>query len=459
MSDLFKDFNPVSAKEWKQKIQADLKGKDYNSLISKTAEGIDIRPFYHPDDGQQSFAVEAAESWKVTSKIYIQNERKTKDQIKTALEKGIEYFWLVVESQESKLEDLLEEIDFGSIPLLLDFSSFSPDEKRLEEVMDLLTRKKINATISFDPIGKLTKSGNWFHSKNRDFSLSQLLQEKFKQPISISGGVYQNAGANAVQQVAYAVAQAAEYLHYFAEENPSALSDLRFNFKMAIGSDYFMGIAKLRALRLLFAQVAKEFNAPEDIKILAFPTKRNKSIYDYNINLLRTTTEAMSAVLGGADQICNAPYDEIYHNPNEFGDRIARNQLLILKHESYFDAVQNPAEGSYYIENLTETIGKKALNVFKMLEKSGGFLKALHNGKIQQKIKESVEQQQRAFDEGKMTLVGVNKFENPENQMKNELERDPFLSKNKRQTILEPVISRRLAEKVEQKRLKEEENK
>ena len=188
----------------------------------------------------------------------------------------------------------------------------------------------------------------------------------------------------------------------------------------------------------------------------ATPTKRNKTLYDYNTNMLRTTTECMSAVLGGANAVNNLPYDAIYHKDNEFGERIARNQLLILKHESYFNKVDNPADGSYYIETLTRQLAEKALVLFKDIEKNGGFLKQLKEGIIQRKIKESAQKEQNEFDAGKAVLLGTNKYPNPKDRMKNELEIYTFVKIKKRKTLIEPIIEKRLSESLEQKRLKNE---
>src|SRR5690606_32226529 len=139
--------------------------------------------------------------------------------------------------------------------------------------------------------------------------------------ISINSALYQNAGANIVQQIAYSLAHANEYLNRIPTIHKAIV------FEVAVGSNYFFEIAKLRALRLLFQLIAKEYYHDSDCHILVTPTKRNKTMYDYNINMLRTTTECMSGILGGADTITNLPYDAIYHKNNEFGDRIARNQL------------------------------------------------------------------------------------------------------------------------------------
>src|SRR5690606_2264994 len=139
-----------------------------------------------------------------------------------------------------------------------------------------------------------------------------------------------NAGANCVQQLAYTLAHANEYLNRFSVEEIPPLKNSLMTVKMAVGGNYFFEIAKLRALRILWAMLAPEYHLPTELHILAVPSKRNKTLYDYNVNMLRTTTECMSAVLGGANAIGNLPYDVLYHKSNEFGERIARNQLLVL---------------------------------------------------------------------------------------------------------------------------------
>ena len=172
--------------------------------------------------------------------------------------------------------------------------------------------------------------------------------------------------------------------------------------------------------------------------------------------MLRSTTEAMSSVLGGADAVCNMPYDVLYHKSNEFGERISRNQLLILKAESYFDVVSNPADGAYFIESVTQELASKALELFKQIEDGGGFIKQLLQGDIQKKIKESASKQQELFDNGSITLLGTNKHPNPMDLMKENLELFPFLKSNPRKTLIQPIIAKRLAEAIEQQRLAHE---
>ena len=253
-----------------------------------------------------------------------------------------------------------------------------------------------------------------------------------------------------VQQIAYALAQANEYFNRI-EKFPKPVV-----LQVSVGTNYFFEIAKLRALRLLFDLIAKEYGHSQSCHLLATPTKRNKTIYDYNVNLLRTTTECMAAVLGGADAISNLPYDALYHKDNEFGSRISRNQLLVLKKESYFDKVDNAAEGSYYIETLTSQLAEKALALFKDIEANGGFLNQLGNGIIKRKIQESADKEQQLFDSGKEILLGTNKYPNKSDCMKDHPELYPFVKMNSRKTLISPIIEKRLAESSEQQRLETE---
>src|SRR5699024_5446298 len=332
------------------------------------------------------------------------------------------------------------------------------DSEYLSTIAEFLADTTHHITLGIDIIGHLAKTGNWYDSLNSDFAtLKELLTTKaLPVSLTISSDIYQNAGANHVQQLAYAMAHVNEYLNVIAHETPKKASAFTPIFKVAVGGDYFFEIAKLKTLRYLYQTLAEAYDFPTQAYILAFPTRRNKTIYDYNINLLRTTTECMSAILGVADEVCNVAYDHIYHHDNAFGTRIARNQLLILKEESYFDKVSNPTNGSYYLESLVQQLAEKGLELFKNIEKGGGFLTQLKAGKIQQKIQEEAQKEQRQFDNGEKILVGTNQYKNDEDRMKDKLERNPFLQKEPRKTLISPVIAKRLAEKIEQKRLRHE---
>ena len=194
-----------------------------------------------------------------------------------------------------------------------------------------------NVYVQNDIIGHLAKTGNWHNNLKEDYDQFEIIVKENNQ-LCINLDLYQNAGANIVQQLAYGLAHTNEYLNHFEKIlDNNKKQTLEITFNVAIGSNYFFEIAKLRALRNLWATLASEYGFNISCRIKATPSKRNKTIYDYNVNMLRTTTESMSAVLGGADVVYNLPYDALYHDANEFGDRISRNQLLILKNESYFD--------------------------------------------------------------------------------------------------------------------------
>ena len=443
---LLTDFDPVSAKAWKQKIQVDLKGAEYNeTLISKTLEGIHIKPFYHNDDGIATTEIPGTPSgWNITQGVFIDDVKIANNIAIDALEKGAEAIVFTAE-KPFNIPSVFKGFPFSKATIYFDFSFLDIDFAK--ELSLYLTKHNAEFYLNLDPVGKLSKEGNWFKSQKEDFKALQSLS-KTGNTISVDTTNYQNAGANMVQQLAYALAHANEYLNHQTTNS--------ITFKIATGTHYFFEIAKIRALRILYASLAKEYNCSQTCHVIAQPSRRNKTVYDYNINMLRSTTEAMSSILGGANAVCNMPYDVLYHKSNEFGERISRNQLLILKAESYFDVVSNPADGVYYIESVTQELASKALELFKQIEDGGGFIKQLLQGDIQKKIKESASKQQALFDNGSITLLGTNKHPNPMDLMKENLELFPFLKSNPRKTLIQPIIAKRLAEAIEQQRLAHE---
>jgi methylmalonyl-CoA mutase len=452
-TNLFDDFNPVSSKEWKQKIQFELNGADYNeTLIWNSPEDIKVKPFYHKDEFTKAYPVSTkATEFKICQNIFVYDVEKSIERALDSINRGAESLRFTIENDTIDIEKLLAKLPLEKVTLYFNLTFLSIDFVKKIEII----AKEKNATIfcNLDPIGQLAKDGNWFITKEKNnFETLNLLskEETTTSIISINSALYQNAGANMVQQIAYSLAHANEYFNKIAILNQPIV------FEVAVGTNYFFEIAKLRALRLLFNIIAKEYNHNLDCHIIVSPTKRNKTLYDYNVNMLRTTTECMSAILGGANAIANLPYDALYHKDNEFGDRIARNQLLILKHESYFDKVNNPADGSYYIENITNQLAEKSLVLFKDIEANGGFLKQLNDGLIKRKIQESADKEQELFDAGKEILLGTNKYPNKDDRMKHDLELFPFVKQNPRKTLITPIIEKRLSEKIEQERLDKE---
>lgn len=456
---LFNDFEAVSSKAWKQKIQVDLKGADYNdTLIWKNNESIDVKPFYHSDEFNvlPEVSPSKATRWKICQAIEVSNAKLANTKAIDAIERGAESIQFLINAEDVSIEDLFQNIDLGEIIVEVKCNFLS--EEFIKKISSVIAYKVKQSKASFhtDIIGHLAKSGNWYNNLKDDHLKFEAIVKQTSQ-LSVNLDLYQNAGASIIQQLAYGLAHVNEYLNHLENVIASeTLQSLQITFNVSVGSNYFFEIAKLKALRLLWTTLASEYNIKTNCKIIATPSRRNKTIYDYNVNMLRTTTECMSAVLGGANSICNLPYDTLYHQPNEFGDRISRNQLLVLKNESYFDKVNNPSDGSYYIESLTQQLSEKALSLFKNIETNGGFLNQLKDGTIQRKIKESAAKEQADFDAEKLVLLGTNRHPNPADKMKNELEISPFLKKEKRKTLIEPIIEKRLSEKLEINRLKKE---
>jgi len=459
-NNLFSDFEAVSSKQWKQQIQYELKGADYNeTLVWESPEGIKVKPFYHNDETEVNLeAIVPTKPFAIVQNIFVHDVQKSNARALETLQRGAESVRFTLENDTVSIEELMQNLPLENVNYYFNLPFLSVEFSN--KINDFASKNKSNIFIQNDPIGQLAKDGNWFENLEKDFEKLNIIA-KNSHPLegcptggvasflTISSGIYQNAGANIVQQLAYTLAHINEYLNKSLFSHPITI-------EVSVGTNYFFEIAKLRALRLLFNTLAKEYNHELECYIIATPTKRNKTLYDYNVNMLRTTTECMSAILGGADAVANLAYDAIYHKDNEFGDRISRNQLLVLKHESYFDKVNNPADGAYYIETLTELLAEKALELFKDIEKNGGLISQLIDGTIQRKINESAQKEQELFDSGKEVLLGTNKYPNKNDQMKNDLELYPFVKQNARKTLITPIIEKRLAEKLEQERLASE---
>ncbi|MDH7444240.1 methylmalonyl-CoA mutase subunit beta [Aquimarina sp. 2201CG14-23] len=454
---LFNGFDKVSTKEWKQKIQFDLKGADYNeALIYKSYEGIDVKPFYNQEDTEDinNHPIHPS-SWKNSQKIIVKDAIEGNNVAINSIKKGAESIYFIIETEEINPTVLLANISPDILiyiePLFLSFDYTF-------KLNDIADKSKLSIYLLTDVIGNLENSGNWFLSLKEDHQiLEKIISQSnyLKNVISVDLGILQNSGATIIQQLAYGLAHANEYLNHFEKHDNNPFQETSILFKVATGGNYFFEIAKLRALRILYNSLASEYKILEKCHIFAYPSHRNKTILDYNVNMLRTTTECMSAILGGANTIHNIRYDDIYNLENDFGTRIAINQLLILKNESYFDIVNNPASGSYYIESLTNQLADKALSLFKDIEENGGYLKQLKSGTIQRKIKESADKEQELFDKEEIILTGANRYKNSEEQIP-PFQKKPFPEKNVRKTLINPIIQRRLCEKIEKNTIKRE---
>ncbi|ALU74206.1 methylmalonyl-CoA mutase [Tenacibaculum dicentrarchi] len=446
MSDyLFNEFQESSAAQWKQKIQVDLNGDDYNNtLLWKTDEGITVRPFYTKDDQTNTNINTPEKGFTICQSIYVEDAEKANNFAIDSLKRGAK----AIEFKAKIPFDykiLLKNIDVKNTLLYFNLKFLTADF--VIELSTFINSK--NCYFNIDLIGNLASTGNWFsHSSNGIKELKKIIEHSCN-TICINASIYQNAGATITQQLAYTLAHANEYLNYFGGK---IANQIHFNF--SVGSNYFFEIAKLRAFRILWEALLKEYDVVNNkAHVFVKPTSRNKTMYDYNVNMLRSTSECMSAILGGADTVSNISYDDIFHHSNEFGERISRNQLLILQQEAELSEAQNFADGTYYIESITKQLSQNALVVFKTIEKGGGFLKQLKEGIVQRKIKDSSDKEQAKFDAGEIILIGSNKTANDKDIMSHNLSLFPFIKIRNDKTLILPIIQKRLAEKLEQKRL------
>lgn len=439
----FKEFDKVSTPQWKLKIQADLKGKDYESLITHTPEGIDIKPFYHFDD-YKKFKNLSGQPFEILQELDLANEKIANKIISKALHKGADKI-IINARKDFDMDILTDKLDFSRLIFRLDFLDAG-------FFIKLYHKTKGKTAILLNPLGHFIRTGNWYFNSKKDFEILREIQMETASDfplIEVDGSHFHNAGANIVQQIAYSLSQGVEYMERLGK--PAASQML---FHTAIGRHYFFEINKLKVLRYLWKLILDEYETKAGMHIRAIPGIRNKSLLSPYVNMLRTTMESMSAVLGGADSVINLPYDKIFKKSNPFSERIARNQLIILNEEAGFQKAREAAKGSYFLEHTATEMAAKSLELFKNIEKGGGMIEQLMKGKIQEKTAESAAKEQEKFDKGEIVLVGVNKYFNEKEEIENP-QIYPFMKKRKGKTLIPPVIARRLAEERERKILQE----
>jgi methylmalonyl-CoA mutase len=436
---LFSEFDPVSSKQWKQKIQFELNGADYNEkLVWESPEGIKIKPFYNKEDTQKILKTTTPNSFHIGENCFVFDVEKTMSKIPEILKNNTQSLILTIENPQIELIKILEIIP-NEITTYLNCSFFDTDF--LKKIDAFAQKKDCNYYVNIDPIGHLAENGNWYITKEKDnFEAINLVLSETKnlQLIGVRGSLYQNAGANIIQQIAYMLAHANEYMNRISSKKQT------FWIQITMGSNYFFEISKIRALRYLFDLIAKEYEGQFECRIVASPSKRNKTIYNYQENLLKTQSECEAAALGGANAVCNLPHDSLFRKSNYKSANYAKNQLIEIKEKCHSKMM----EGNYLVESLTVELAEKSLELFKKIEREGGFLSLLKNGSIQEKIAESAQKEQIQFD----TIAKDITTE----KLKNKIELYPFLKMNPRKIIVKPILPVRLAEKAEKIQLASE---
>ncbi len=448
---LFSEFQEISTEEWENLIKKDLKGADYErKLISKTIDNIRIKPYYRAENladldylnslpGEFPFVRHDNQNCEIRQNIKLKDAKTTNRKAKNALKKGATALSFICS------DDIELNIDYVSTLLtdilkpdvLLNFADIKKPLQTVKLIKQVADNNKIDAEklrihFDFDPLGHKTRTGHSINAGGGCFleftETVRLAKDWFKEfkALNVRGIQFRNAGATAVQELAFSLAAGSHYLASGLNKNfkpEELLPHLSFTF--GIGSHYFIEIAKLRAARLLWAAVADAYlpNHPELAKMYIHSEDSiiNKTLYDAHVNLLRNTTEAMSAIIGGTDSLTLNPFDAGFAKPNDLSERLARNIPIILKEEAYLNKSIDASAGSYYIENLTDNIAQAAWNLFLKIENTGGYGKALETGFIYQEIKETARKRDMNIAFGKDKILGTNLYPNPDETISQKL--------------------------------------
>ena len=442
-NELGKEFPPVTAESWRKKIVADLKGADYTQkLVWKTGEGFDVQPFYTLSDLGKHHNLDVCpgdfpfirgkhirgNDWLIRQEIVVKNLDEANRKALDIRMKGVDSLGFHLQDSFHPGHDDIDRLlkDIRADLMELNFDTAYP-QVMMESILYLAGKynrdlDKVAGSLSYDPLGYLSQHGKFHVSYEEDMKLLKGLMESAQalprfQVATINASLFHNSGAGIVEQLAFALAMGVEYLTYLTDAGldiDQAAPALRFRF--AVGSNYFMEIAKFRAARYLWANIVNAYGPSEAKHTAMFihgeNSRWNKTVYDPYVNMIRVTTETMAAVLGGVDTMTVLPYNEVYEDPTEFSERIARNLQLMLKGESYFDKVNDPAAGAYYIEELTGKLIDEAWKLFLEIDGMGGYHAAFREGFIYRAIREKSDSLDKDIAYGKRTLLGTNKFPN-----------------------------------------------
>ena len=441
---LFTEFPPVSTEQWDEVIIKDLKGADYEKkLVWKTHEGFPVRPYYRAENlpdikslgempGQFPFVrgIKNDNNWLTRQDICLcEGIEKANAEALDILNKGVDSLGFILADKKAlsveEMEALLKGICIPAVEI--NFRKCCP--KHSAETLDsfLAVVKKqgvkpeeVRASFDFSPLHRLTVRGTFCEDKSYGF-VAEALKKVAAFPkvrvINVQAYDFNDAGSNLVQELAFGVAIGNEYIAKLTELGFSAEEVAkRIKFTFGISSNYFMEIAKFRAARVVWANIVKAWGVDCDcackMHVHAVTSQWNQTVYDAYVNMLRGTTETMSAAIAGVDSIEVLPFDHAFRAPGEFSNRIARNVQSILKEESHFNKIVDPAAGSYYIEELTQSIIDAAWKLFKDVEEKGGYTEAFKAGFVQEQVKAVSDKKDKLLAQRRETLLGTNQFPN-----------------------------------------------
>ena len=436
---LFDQFPPVSTEEWRAKVEVDLKGADFNKkLVWRTNEGFNVQPMYRAEDikdlkttdslpGEYPYVrgTKTNNDWYIRQEIEVCCPKAANEKATEILGKGVTSlgFKLKEDIDAEGLKTLLAGIDLAKVEVNFDCCP----NKALQLAKDLVEVVKaagaadtFSGSIGFDPFRRLLKHGKDFPKDIKALAaeiVKAVADVKNLRVLAVNTDKLCNAGAYIYQELGYALSWGNEWLSQLTDAGIDATEAAkRIKFNMGISTNYFMEIAKFRAARMLWAQIVKQYEPKCDcackMNVHATTSEFNQTIFDAYVNLLRSQTESMSAALAGVDSITVTPFDKQYKNPDEFSERLARNQQLLLKEESHLDKIVDPAGGSYYVETLTMSIANEAWKLFLATEEQGGFYAALRAGEVQKAVNESSDKRHTDVARRKESLLGTNQFPN-----------------------------------------------
>lgn len=435
---LFDMFPPISTEEWMAKINVDLKGADFNKkLVWRTNEGFNVQPFYRAEDieglytlgsmpGQYPYVRGTRDNnnWLIRQQIQGETPAELNKNAQYVLNRGVDSlaFKLGKDFKGEDFDTLLKDIDLKKVEVNISCCPGRADEIAGEFVKYIEkcgAAKDFRGSIDYNPFKRLIKHGLPFPKDIKEQSMKVYQAVKPVEGLrcfAVDSFMFNNAGAFITEELGYALSWGAQWMTMMTEAGlePCEVAS-RIKFNMGISSNYFMELAKFRAARMLWAEIAKAYGTGEEcskMMVHAITSQFNQTIYDAHVNLLRSMTETMSAALAGVDSIETLPFDLQYKNPDEFSERIARNQQLLLREESHLDKVVDPAGGSYYIETLTASIAEVAWKIFNELEDKGGFLAVLESGELQKRINDSNVKRHENVARRKESLLGTNQFPN-----------------------------------------------
>lgn len=427
------DFPPISTEEWEEQIHRDLRGADYGeTLLWHLPDGLTVRPYYRAEDTavlaqSDHETVEVPVGWKLRQDIRTPDLEAAVRHACTAIDAGIDMLGIDLRIEHDRckgvpllkkddFESFLKEIRHASVALHLAGGVFSP--ALLALYLDTNRGNGSPVSLQFDPVAESARTGR------RLDHLLDLAADMLRtvagerlpdvRVLTVGSAVYHDAGATPVLETALLLASLSETLVQMIERGVPASQVLdRLAIRTQIGSSYFMEIARLRALRIVVRRLIDVFVPDERAQLPPIhgeTSARNQTLFDPHENLLRSTTEAASAVVGGCDIVAIRTFDEPAGRYDAFSYRMARNIQYILRFEGGFGHVADPAAGSYYVEMLTDSLGRRAWQLFQDIESEGGLFDALEKGFIHQRLDSIRAEQRQAFAERRTVLVGTNHF-------------------------------------------------